>query len=247
MEVRHETEGDGILADFHTVVNLQACGIARPTTSNNNEWLDSSVPATSTAIALGPTVTNTPAPTSTMTQTSTPVPPSLKVVYSRDGSIWIWNEGGQPKRLTFGSVDERPRISADGNLVVFKRGNELWAVNADGLNLYLLVSDEFLKRYRPRDTDANWPELYAWSPNSHTLYFTTMAHAALYGVTFPDSFYWDVFRGRFGFGRSQADLAEKTRWGPLYFTRRKLDRRGPTRRDLNYQPGWDNIAERVGV
>jgi hypothetical protein len=130
----------------------------------------SAMPPTQTT----PLPTVTVAPTSLPTATSTPEPTTLRVVYSRAGEIWIWNEGGEPLKLSNTGIDVQPRISSDGKIVVFARNNELYAVNPDGSNLRKIVSKEYLSQYRPADHKWIWAEHYDWMLDTHILYFTTM-------------------------------------------------------------------------
>ncbi len=137
------------------------------------------------------------------------------MVYSTDGSIWIWREGGQPKRITFGSMDERPRISTDGKLVVFKRGYELYAVNTDGTNFHILVSTELLKGYTPTGGVNIYPKLYEWLPGTHDLYFTDASD-------YPDqnffSFYYtfDLFLAKVDTGEVRQIMPKKLGGLPYY-------------------------------
>ena len=172
---------------------LPACGTAQPAATNDNEAerLSTAVAGTLAAITEAPTNTGTPAPTVTPTLAPTRTPGPLRVVYSRAGSTWIWEEGGPPKQLTNNIVDARPRLSADGQLVVFERNNELYAVNSDGSNLHVLVSNSFLKSYIPIGYKFIWAEYYDWKLDTHYVYFTTKT-----GFSGPDTdkFQYDLFR-----------------------------------------------------
>ncbi len=165
-------------------LTLQSCAKPQPTQAGLplQDQASTAVAGTLAAVTEIPTVTNTLAPTSTATLTPTPPPGILKVVYSRAGAIWIWTEGGEPRALTDNIVDAKPRLSADGEIVVFERNNELFAVNADGTNLHVLVSDEYLKNYLPGGYKFIWAEYYDWMLNTHYLYFSTRS-----GISGPDT------------------------------------------------------------
>jgi len=76
-------------------------------------------------------------------------------------------------------------------LVVFERNNELYAVNSDGSNLHVLVSDSFLKSYIPIGYKFIWAEYYDWKLDTHYVYFTTKT-----GISGPDTdkFQYDLIR-----------------------------------------------------
>jgi hypothetical protein len=180
-----------------TAVTLAACSMAQITPTKDpqiQEHLGTAVAGTLTA-SVG-TITRTlppatPEPSDTPTIAPTHEPGPLKVVYSRAGSIWIWEEGGSKKQLTNNIVDFRPRLSDDGSLVVFERNNELYMINSDGSNLHALVNDAFLKDYIPTGLKFIWAEYFDWMPNTHYVYFTTKA-----GISGPetDIFLYDLFR-----------------------------------------------------
>ena len=141
------------------------------------------VAATMSAISSPtPAATPTNIPTLAPTPTLTPEPTTLRVVYSRAGEIWIWNQGGQPLKLSNTGIDVQPRISSDGKIVVFARNNELYAINPDGSGLRKIVSKEYLSEYRPANHKWIWADCYEWMLDTHILYFTTMIQLADEGV-----------------------------------------------------------------
>src|SRR5689334_19854087 len=161
-----------------TLIMISACSISltSPTSSNETNTVMTVVAATLSAMpsaspTIASTITSTPEPVAAFTPI--PEPTTLRVVYSRAGEIWIWNEGGKPLKLSNSGIDIQPRISSDGKIVVFARNNELYAVNADGSNLRKIVSKEYLNPYRPKDYKWIWADYYDWMLDTHILYFTT--------------------------------------------------------------------------
>jgi hypothetical protein len=185
-----------ILAGLLVIIfGLQSCGGSASTPApvglSEEEQLGTAVAGTLTSAGRFPTATDTPAPTPTITQTPTRAPRPLRVVYSRAGSIWIWTEGGQPKQLTNNIVDAKPRLSDDGQWIVFERNNELYKVRSDGSDLKVLVSNDFLKPYIPSGYKFIWAEYYDWKLDTHYVYFTTKTGISGSGT---DIFQFDLFR-----------------------------------------------------
>ncbi len=163
-----------------TLVSCSQIGLESIPTPDEESALATMVASTvSAALSVTPeatfleptsTITLTPEPTAT----HTPEPTTLHVVYSRAGEIWLWDELEGPRKLSNTGIDANPRISGDGKIVVFARNNQLHAVNADGSNSRVIVSDEYLAQFLPDGEKWIWPEYYDWMLDSHTLYFTTM-------------------------------------------------------------------------
>jgi len=163
-----------------TLLMLSACANNPSTQSPSNDpnavmtVVAATMSAMSSPTPTLPAAVPTSTPTVAPTATSMPEPTTLRVVYSRAGEIWIWNEGGEPLKLSNTGIDVQPRISSDGKIVVFARNNELYAVNPDGSDLRKIVSKEYLSQYRPADHKWIWAEHYDWMLDTHMLYFTTM-------------------------------------------------------------------------
>jgi Tol biopolymer transport system component len=105
----------------------------------------------------------------------------LKVVYTNQGDLWIW-EDGQARQLTESGYDHKPILSDDGTLIAFTRlvdgaHSELWVINATGGAERRLVSIEDLDTIGGGVRDPNAvaivPYSYQWTPGSHTLAFNT--------------------------------------------------------------------------
>ncbi|RJP55085.1 MAG: hypothetical protein C4583_01195 [Anaerolineaceae bacterium] len=100
----------------------------------------------------------------------------LKIAYILDGNIWFWSETTSARQLTSEGNTERLKISDDGAVIVYPRGQSLWAVNADGSLPRLLVDV-------PAYANPILPERGAgltlflshfdFQPNTHWVYFAT--------------------------------------------------------------------------
>ena len=105
----------------------------------------------------------------------------LRVVYVKDGDLWIWTEGAGLKTLpTSGQILEA-FLSDDGSLIAFTRRvndfhSEIWVINSDGTGERLLVSVsdvESMVINRSPDASGVAPHQLAWVPGTHELAFNT--------------------------------------------------------------------------
>ncbi len=119
--------------------------------------------------------------------TATPEPPAtnLMVVYAQKGNIWLWKSGAAPLQLTFSGSDDHPRLSADGQVVVFNRDGELYAIRPDGGQEWLLVSRSYLDAYKVSGAKRMVVNQFGFWPNSHVLYFDLMAESG--GMPVPNA------------------------------------------------------------
>jgi hypothetical protein len=142
-----------------------------PVSSVLNAWLLAAallfLAACSGTLEIGVVHTSTPGSTATSVEVSsatptavspsesTPTPISgpsvLHVAFVKDGNIWLWREGEEVVSLTRAGAFTDPRISDDGEIVAFTRGEELWAVNSDGTDERPLVTRENLGAMEPTD------------------------------------------------------------------------------------------------
>ena len=120
-------------------------------------------------------------------QTALPSSADLRVVYVKEGNLWIWEQGDSIQLTTSGEV-YRPQISPDGKIVAFLRPAdefhlEIWAINIDGTNEKRLVSiadlDAIGGGVRDPSSVAINPYHYDWAPGTHVLAFNT--HQAFQG------------------------------------------------------------------
>ena len=89
--------------------------------------------------------------------------PDLRVVYEKSGNLWAWT-GSSISQITSGGPDSRPRLSADGKLVAFQRGAELWVVEISGQNPRKLYGEA-----------GALPLQFEFAPSGHKVYFTSVA------------------------------------------------------------------------
>jgi hypothetical protein len=134
-----------------------------------------SPPATQTAEPPPATAVAEPAP-------AEPAPAGvLRVVYIKDGDLWIWTEGAGSQALSSSGNIIEAFLSDDGLLAAFTRQvgdfhSEVWAVNTDGSGERLLVSVadvEAMVINRSPDASGVAPHQLAWFPGTHELAFNT--------------------------------------------------------------------------
>jgi Tol biopolymer transport system component len=89
--------------------------------------------------------------------------PGLLVVYEKSGNLWAW-VGSGISQITSGGPDSHPRVSADGKLVAFQRGPELWVVEISGQNPRKLFGEA-----------GALPLQFDFAPSGHKVYFTSAA------------------------------------------------------------------------
>lgn len=112
------------------------------------------------------------------TPTATPLP--RRYVYTAGGNVKLWTEGGSPSTLTSSGDAIDVRISDDGQVVglirkVDEEHEELWAVNADGSNLRVLVSAadfDAMTRDPEMLTTNIWH--FDFVPGSHSIAYNTL-------------------------------------------------------------------------
>jgi hypothetical protein len=105
-------------------------------------------------------------------------PENLMVAFVRDGNLYLWDEVQGERQLTVDGGVEQPVISQDGLIIAFRRGNSVWAINADGSGERRLAAEEELTI--PDLGQLNSvisgvsPYQMAWAPGTHRLLFNTM-------------------------------------------------------------------------
>ena len=155
-------------------VPLGACGVATPMPTATVISMPSLTPS---AVPAGTVPTPTPTPSFT---TSTPipllsVPEGLRMVYRTPQGLYI-KDGSKPSRqLTQHLEDINPRISDDGQKIVFERWVTpltLYSINADGSDERALVTRSKLTELN-LGYDAFGVEYTAFVPGTHLLLFQT--------------------------------------------------------------------------
>ena len=104
---------------------------------------------------------------------SLPAGAGLRVAYVKDGDIWLWVEGSGALRLTGAKSDSDVRISDDGQVVAFRRNNEMWAVNADGSGARPLVGLAYLGSLMPAGGGQVLVNTFEFLPGSRIVFFNT--------------------------------------------------------------------------
>lgn len=93
-------------------------------------------------------------------------PSGLKVAFVANGDIWFWSETTPARQLTSDGDAGQVKLSDDGKVIVYTRGQSLWAINNDGTNPRQLVD-------LPAFTGRSFLAQFDFQPNTHSLYFST--------------------------------------------------------------------------
>jgi len=141
----------GTIVLFILVVSL-ACNFGSPAETPDIPGARTQIAGTMTALSTvaGDQSVETGAPTTateppTLPATLSPFPPNLRVVYTKDGNVWSWQEGRAPSALTTAGQVFGVQLTEDGAIAAFFRQvdeirAELWAVGLDGSEERQLVS-----------------------------------------------------------------------------------------------------------
>jgi hypothetical protein len=101
------------------------------------------------------------------------VPDGLRVVFAKGGDIWLWTEEDREVTPLTSSGDvRRVTISDDGEIVAFRRADELWTVNSDGTGERQLLGAEELEAFESDGFEVRLSR-FAWVPGTHTVAFNT--------------------------------------------------------------------------
>jgi len=149
-------------------------------------------PADAPVPTLAAPTADAPAPTLASVPTEIPASPApavaqvLRVVYVKDGNLYLWTEGGGSVALTNTGDAVRVRISDDAQVVAFVRQlddnfftQELWAVNTSlPYDEHLLVSfaemDTLLAASPFPSADGLGFNVLEWRPGTHQLGYGTV-------------------------------------------------------------------------
>jgi hypothetical protein len=175
---------------FATSILSSACGLGHSVATSGTRVLQETVVPSTTE---GSPIPVSETPTTTATPKVVPPPvlerPGLKIVYTREGNLFLWTEDGKIQLTSSGDAYS-PNISPDGQVVAFLRPVddfhlELWAINTDGTNERWLVSiadlDAIGGGVRDPNAIAINPFHYEWVPSlsnpdkksAHVLAFNT--------------------------------------------------------------------------
>ena len=121
--------------------------------------------------------TATPVPFPTLTPASTELRVAFVKTDEHGNNAWLWTEGesGAVPLTKDGGVVGDVRISDDGEIVAFTRGDGLWMVRSDGTEERQLVSaEEFvaMEAREPSEFDVVLNR-FDWIPHAHILAFNT--------------------------------------------------------------------------
>jgi hypothetical protein len=125
--------------------------------------------------------TDTPLGIQIPTQTATSFPtqlPSmpfsierLRMVYEKDGNIYLQDGMKVAQKLTFSGIDHEPILSDDGDTILFYRGNTndtVYSIRADGTGEKLLVDTKTLRELSQGEIKG-----ITFIPNSTNILFNT--------------------------------------------------------------------------
>lgn len=109
-----------------------------------------------------------------------PAPAGLRVAFVTDDQLWLWSAGTK-EALALADTSRangQVKVSGDGAIVAFLRGNELWAVNSDGSDERRILGMEDMGAIEPADPGVSVNRL-EWVPGTHILAFNTRLNLAL--------------------------------------------------------------------
>jgi hypothetical protein len=115
-----------------------------------------------------------------------PAPSRLLVAFVRDDRLWLWEaETREAQSLASTSrTNGEVKISDDGTVIAFLKGNELWAVGSDGKGERRLLIPDDLAAIEPEGPGLSINRL-EWVPGTHTLAFNTRLNLA-FGLALSD-------------------------------------------------------------
>ncbi len=150
------------------------------------------VTSAATTESLAASTAESEPPTATVVPTSQPteVPkeqgslpsfePSLKILYLREGNLWIWEESAGTRQLTSGGAVEAFHASPDGRRIAFQRGQSLWVIELDGTGGTQVVASGYLEALSASAGEPARLESFGWFPGRNVLYFSTYIEAGEY-------------------------------------------------------------------
>ena len=159
-----------------------ACNLTRYTGAKETPVVQPELPTVSQMVEPSAYPVASAEPTTTQEPgLATPEAGALQVVYTKDGNLWLWQEGNT-QQLTSSGDAYNPSLSPDGRTIAFLRPagefhTELWAIDLDGTNERRLVSitdlDTIGGGVRDPSAVAINPYHFAWIPGTRSLAFNT--------------------------------------------------------------------------
>ncbi|PWH12408.1 MAG: hypothetical protein DDG60_13340 [Anaerolineae bacterium] len=175
-----------LFATLTLLLSALACGLPIPASPSESDIptpdiVSTMVSATLTAVVPAPSEEASPTPA------LAPAPSTiLTIVYSRGGNILLWREGETPRTLTTTGIDEQPRISDDGQMIVFLRNGELYAIRADGTGERPLITRAYLDTFRAAGILEVRIQRFDFIPASRDIFFSLYAETDGYPMPFDD-------------------------------------------------------------
>jgi hypothetical protein len=148
-----------------------ACGGTTPSSTETPQ----TEPTPAPVIDASPTTAPLASPTEIVVE-PTMAPPSLRLLYIREGDLWSWTDASGSARLTATGDLSTVRISPDGGLLAFMRGPEVWTVRMDGTEARMLMAQNL-------DGAALW-----FAPDGSSLGVSTPDHIDVVDLDTSNSF-----------------------------------------------------------
>jgi WD40-like Beta Propeller Repeat len=180
---RHRTRLS-LLMLFLMIVSW-ACNYTRITDATPTPLTVTERPAVSQAVeppaSDEPSTTPESEPATPEAEPATPEAGELRVVYTKDQNLWLWQDGKTRQVTTTGDA-YNPTLSHDGRTIAFLRPagdfhTELWAIDLAGTNERRLVSitdlDAIGGGVRDPSAVAINPYHFSWVPGTRSLAFNT--------------------------------------------------------------------------
>ena len=117
-------------------------------------------------------------PSAAPAETTDPAPNlGITVTYILNGNVWFWDESAPARQLTNDGDAAQIKLSDDGAVIAYQRGQTLWAVNADGSSPRLLVDVVSYATPILPERGAGLTLFlgqFEFQPSTHWIYFTTV-------------------------------------------------------------------------
>lgn len=137
---------------FLVIVLISGCG---PLVSQEGDIPTAEIPTVATLPIFNPTAMQIPSQTASPFPTQPPLPiklfsiDRLRIIYEKDGNIYLQNGLNTAQKLTSSGVDRDPIVSDNGEIILFYRGktnNKVYSIRADGTEEKLLIDTMTLRK-----------------------------------------------------------------------------------------------------